>query len=593
MGANGGTVTIDFAVEIEKANAGITQVVNHLKGFEKQLESLNRTSEQRIKQVEDRFISLDKVASRVKQALSVGALLAFAKSAILAADALGDAAERAGIAVDEFTRLKFAADQSDVEFSAFTSGLQRFQVAISKAADGTGDAKAVFSSFGVEIEKIRDLPISDQLGAVADAFGRVRDPADRTRIAVELFGKAAGPQLIPLLARGSAGIDELTATADRLGITMTDSAAKGIDRATKALGGFTTAVKAASASRFGDLITGVFGSGSEITDLEFKIKNLKLLAEQLRLTNPGDVAQLKLASDQLAILEIQLRAANEAAGGGFRMQLAPQLPWLGLQEIDLAPIQAMKIPVDDLNEAFLRLEETVARIREEQFTDALQIAADAAADRSSEVEKKISDDLEVELQRRSQASQFYRDDEVRRQEEAETAIQALKNATYSNGLAALQAFAGHSKKVAIAAILVQKAMALKEAFLAGQVAIAKAAASAPPPYNLAPIAIAKAFMVANLAAIAATGIGQIQSINSSGGAALGSAANPVSTDDSDDSSQGATSQSTVQVIIQGNVLGNQEFIDELIESIKEEVNEKDVIIISPNSRNAQDLASNA
>lgn len=570
--ASAGTVTVDFAAETAKFVAELKKVNTSLKGFE------------------DRLKVVDNVSRLAFKAFAGFSLVNFAKSAILAADALGDAAERAGIAVDEFTRLKFAADQSDVEFSAFTSGLQRFQIAISKAADGSKDAKGIFSSLGVEIEKIRDLPISDQLGAVADAFVRVRDPADRTRIAVELFGKAAGPQLIPLLARGSAGIEELTESADRLGITMTDSAAKGIDRATKALGGFTTAVKAASASRFGDLITGIFGSGDQVTDLEFKIKNLKFLAEQLRLTNPNDVAQLKLINDQLAILEPRLRAVNEAALGDQRMQLLP-LPWIGLQEIDLAPIQAMKIKTDELTEAFDKLDETVARIRQEQFTDALQIAADAAGSRSKEIEAQITNDLMNELDRRTEAAQAWRDQEVRLEAEAQAAIQSLRNATYSNGLAALQAFAGHSKKVAIAAIVVQKGMALKEAFIAGQVAIAKAAASAPPPANLGAIAVAKAFMVANLAAIAATGIGQIQSI-SSGGAPIGSPANPAFTNDTSSQQQfGATSQNTVQVIVQGNVVGNQEFIDELIESIKEEVNDKDVILIGPNSRNAQDLVT--
>lgn len=569
--ASAGTVTVDFAAETAKFTAELKKVQGSLKGLE------------------DRFNTLEKVGRLALKGFAGFSLVSFAKSAILAADALGDAAERAGIAVDEFTKLKFAADQSDVEFSAFTSGIQRFQIAISKAADGSKDAKTIFASLGVEIGKIRDLPISDQLGAVADAFVRIRDPADRTRLAVELFGKAAGPQLVPLLARGRDGIEELTATADRLGITMTDSAAKGIDRATKALGGFSTAVKSAFASRVGDLVTGIFGSGDQITDLEFKIKNLKILAEQLRLTNPNDVAQLKLINDQLAVLEPRLRAVAEAARGAFQMQLLP-LPWVGLQEIDLKPIQDLKIPVDELNEAFLRLEETVARIREEQFTDALQIAADAAADRSKEIEAKISTDLEAELQRRSEAAQFWREDELRREEEAQAAIQALKRATYNNGLAALQAFAGHSKKIAIAAIVVQKAMALKEAFIAGQVALAKAAASAPPPYNAPAIFAAKVFMAANLAAIAATGIGQIQSINSSGGAPIGSPANPVFTNDSGSQQQfGATSQNAIQIIIANNVGFDQRVMDQIVAGIREAADDRDVILFGPQSRQAQEI----
>jgi len=54
---------------------------------------------------------------------------------------------------------------------------------------------------------------------VADKFSTMKDGAQKSAMAMDIFGKS-GAEMVPFLNQGSAGINELTAQADRLGVTL-------------------------------------------------------------------------------------------------------------------------------------------------------------------------------------------------------------------------------------------------------------------------------------------------------------------------------------------------------------------------------------
>ncbi len=155
-------------------------------------------------------------------------------SGFKAADALGDAAERAGVSVESLSRLKFAAEQNDVEFSSLATAIKRWQVTLSEASTSADKAAGSVGLLHLNAADLKQLSLEDQLGRIADQFKRIQDPADRTRVAVELFGRA-GEQLVPLLMQGSDGIKALTAEADKLGITLDEKTTRSVDKADKAL----------------------------------------------------------------------------------------------------------------------------------------------------------------------------------------------------------------------------------------------------------------------------------------------------------------------------------------------------------------------
>jgi hypothetical protein len=588
--ASAGTVTVDFAAETARFTAELKKVNAQLGG------------------IKDQLGAVDKAARVAFRFFTAGALIAFTKSAFAAADATADMAERAGIAVESFSRLQFAASQTDVEMQALTSGIQKFQVTLSKASTGSKEAQATLQLFGVTAESLANLRVEQQIAAIAEAFKDVRNPADRTRLAVELFGRSAGPQLVPLLAQGEEGIRKLLEQADRLGVTMSGTTALAIDEADKALKRLSATAKAAVTGALGLLALALNPPGTKEGKLVVEIARLE---EKIRLLNKdiedgpetgifdrlfgtdtaSDVENLKQANDQLVRLQDQLRALRGESAAAQLNNLLP-LPWLDqLQLIDVAKIEAMKINVDELAQELVQFDRVVQEIRQRRVTDVLEISTQDVIAQQVGVEQLVTAELQKELDKRAAATQIARTTELEQERTLQQSLQDLRSGTVNAAIGALQSFAGHSKKAAIALVLINKARAIASVIQDTAAAAVKAiAVYGPTPAGFAAAATAKAFGAAQIALIAASGLGEIQQINRSGGAPIGSPSNPINTTSQLDQTQsGATPRSAVTVIVQGNVIGNQQFIDDLIDDIRDAVDDKDVILIRPTSRNAQEL----
>lgn len=581
--ASAGTVTVDFAAETARFTAELKKVQGSLK------------------RLETDFKSIEKVAGVALRVFSGAALASFAKQAFDAADATATAAERAGIAVETFSRLQFAAGQTDIEMAALTTGVQRFQVALSKADGGSKEAIASLSRFGLEAQALRNLSIEDQLAEVAEAFKSISDPADRTRLAVDLFGRSAGPQLVPLLSQGRAGIKQLTDEADRLGITLTTSTAAGIDQADRAIKQLTGTLSAYTAKFLAGLSIAILGPPEEILRIDEKIGELQRRRDALL---SGGLGRGSASSAGIAAARKEAEEINKQITELLNKQrelLNPQpiaqapIVQIGaaVQEIDLAPIQAMKIEVDELALAYGRLDEATRAVQAERSAEALELSTNSGLVEAQRfIEEQITNDLQFQLQARAQLESQYREQRYQQDIAYALARENLERATAGNVIGALQSFAGQSKSVAIALVAIQKAQALAQVIQLGQVAIMQAAASAPPPYNLPAIAWAKALTGISIAAVLASGYGQIRSIRASGGAPIGSPVNPINTTTSQqDQDFGATSQNTVQVIVANNVGFDQRVMDQIIAGIREAADDRDVIIFGPESRQAKELVT--
>lgn len=262
---------------------------------------------------------------------SGAALAGFITSSLSAADAVGDAAERAGALASEMSRMNFIAEQSDTSFETLESGVKNFHKTLSNAAAGEKTAADALDAIGISADQLRGKGLEEQFAVIADGFASVKDPADRTRLAMEIFGKS-GNDLIPLLNKGSEGIRMLAHEADALGITLDDRATQSIDRATKSLDKFWSAARGQTANYFG----GVIGAIQDDTRSEIeKLQDTLHHVESIRDSNndAGMSSQYQLArrrgyNDEISQIEEQIRilqvkggidaSTNAAAAAGQR-----------------------------------------------------------------------------------------------------------------------------------------------------------------------------------------------------------------------------------------------------------------------------------
>jgi hypothetical protein len=153
--------------------------------------------------------------------LSVAAVAGVAKQAIELGDNLNKAAIKAGVSGQAISELAFSAGQADIDLASLSNSLRFMQTNLSKAASGSKEANNVLSVLGLTLADIKSLDADRQFELIADRISQLRDPADRARAAVELFGRS-GAELLPLFEQGAEGIRKAREEAQRLGASLTD-----------------------------------------------------------------------------------------------------------------------------------------------------------------------------------------------------------------------------------------------------------------------------------------------------------------------------------------------------------------------------------
>ena len=141
--------------------------------------------------------------------LAVGAFTAFVKQGIDAADAMGKAAARTGVAAQALLGMQNAAALADVSNEQLIKGLTKLNVNLVSAAEGNDELNKRFEQLGITI-KAQDgtLKSTEQIfREISDRFADMPDGAQKAAAAVSLFGKS-GVELITLLNSGAASFDE-------------------------------------------------------------------------------------------------------------------------------------------------------------------------------------------------------------------------------------------------------------------------------------------------------------------------------------------------------------------------------------------------
>lgn len=209
-----GTLTLDLVAKIG--------------GFVSGMDKAARESEKRLKKIKDAAATLGK-ATGIALAGAVTGLAALTKNAIDAADEVSKLAQKTGVSTEALSELQYAANLSGVE--DLGASLIKFNRSISEAAQGTKAQAEAFSALDIDVRNANgSLKSTEQLFTeTAEAFSGFRDEQNKTNVAMALFGKT-GADLIPLLNAGAAGLAEMRAEAEALGLTIDERTGKAAEQ---------------------------------------------------------------------------------------------------------------------------------------------------------------------------------------------------------------------------------------------------------------------------------------------------------------------------------------------------------------------------
>lgn len=150
-------------------------------------------------------------------------IVAAGKRALDYASSLGEVAQQLGVSTRDLQSYRYAASQAGISQEEMDKSLAKLTRTMGDAKAGGKAQVAIFKELGPAVEGavVAGRSAGEVIPLIADALAKVKDPATRARVEVDLFGKA-GQKLDTLLAGGSQGVNELTQAAQRLGIVLSD-----------------------------------------------------------------------------------------------------------------------------------------------------------------------------------------------------------------------------------------------------------------------------------------------------------------------------------------------------------------------------------
>jgi hypothetical protein len=212
---------------------------------------------------------------------------------------------------------------------------------------------------------------------------------------------------------------------------------------------------------------------------------------------------------------------------------------------------------------------------------------------NAETEQRLRADQQKILQiaveaeeERARIARVYAEERYQTEVEAQNAIVSVQQGAINAGIGLLQTFAGRSKAIAVALVLVNRGLAIAQAIQNTAVAVTKALTVDPTGALAARVALLGKIQIG---LIAATGIGEIANIASGdaggiGGTTLGTPNNPIRTADPQ---ANADFGRVTRVEVVGRVTDGAGRV--IADLVAKEVRERDLILIDPGSRNAQEL----
>ena len=199
--------TRQLRAELQKAGVLTNQTANQMKGA---------------------FAGLTSQLKGLIPVVSLAALATFTKRAIDAGDAINDMSKRTGVAVETLSKLDLAARQNGTSLEGVAQGIKFMNRNLAEAASGNKEAVKSFGQIGLSLTDLQKLSTEEQFLAVADQISRLGSASDRTKVAMDIFGRS-GSDLIPIMEGGASAIRETMKEAERLGLVLSAEEAQRMD----------------------------------------------------------------------------------------------------------------------------------------------------------------------------------------------------------------------------------------------------------------------------------------------------------------------------------------------------------------------------
>lgn len=199
IGINFEATTDDLQDELKK----IPKVTERAaKGMLREFDAGMKKTELRAKVTAKSIGKAFKAAGKVAGALAIGTLaagagiVAFGQHIADLNNQLSDAATRSGLATDTLAGLRLAAEGSGLAFENLQRGLDKLPSVIQDVRTGSKQATEALTNIGISADEVANSNSDQIFKKIAFQIGSIKDPAEKSAAAIDIFGQQAGAALI-------------------------------------------------------------------------------------------------------------------------------------------------------------------------------------------------------------------------------------------------------------------------------------------------------------------------------------------------------------------------------------------------------------
>lgn len=590
------------------------------------------------------FSSVNRGLGRIASIGLAGAVAGTAlltREALKQIDALAKQSQLLGITTEKLSAFQLVAAKTGVEQKTLEKSLINVTRVVAEAAEGTGLATDTLKKLGLEAKALSQLSPDEQFLKIADAMKGLNSQSEKVLASYELFG-GRGAALLRTLEAGSDAFREAEERTKKFGTAISAVNAKTVEDANDAFTDLTESLKGVGFSLAQRFAPGMEAASNATANFLVTVRRdfipaMALLLEQMELVqnNVRGLSDIELAvrievqTDKLAKITEQIqfeegRAAKAAEHGAIAREGA----WAKTAR-EGREARRMEEIVAEQQDAEARMADVQA---EQERRAAIILAADQklrdeqgrqkeearlAATELERTHELESFDIRMEAmkeenaefiqERLKRAAEFRRIsfeeareeqraliDQGKREEWAARNSVALRQATAATSINILQTLVGKNKTVARALFLVEKGLAIARTVQNTAAAAVKALAELGPIAGPPAAAAITAYGAAQVGLIAATALAGVGSVGGGGGPSLGgSFGGGGGFEDTGPAEQpssggvGLESQGVVQLIFPNIFAVTPEAIDALAEALREASQNRDIIIVSGQGRNAE------
>lgn len=345
-------------------------------------------------------------AATLAGAALVGAMV---RSVANTADELIKLSAKTGIAVEDLSRLQYAAGLSGVSNEALAVSLTKLSKNMAEAAGGTGEATKAFDAMGISV-KNSDGSLKSQrqvIEEVAEKFQGYSDGAEKSALAQRIFGRS-GADLIPLLNSGAKGLKAMADESDRLGNTISTKTAKAAEEFNDNITRLDTAIGGISRKIAGPLIQSLAQSSSYF----IKVANDVGIARASLITFGAAVARVT-GTDEIGKMQSEARAAANAISlTGLQIDRFSKLAEAGVPGASKR-VEELRMQMDALQRRALAATDQLKSLADEAYKPVQGAALDdvttppVVSDDDKDKEKEAKKAAEEAKKRAKEVSDFF------------------------------------------------------------------------------------------------------------------------------------------------------------------------------------------